>query len=56
MLNVSSVPILTITLRNNIMEVIPIKRWLKKYKCCHVLLDVSDYYNIYLNIGFKKIS
>lgn len=42
MLNVSAVPILTITLRNNLMEVIPIKRWLRKYRCCHVLLDVSD--------------
>jgi len=28
MLNVSSVPVLTITLRNNLMEVVPIKRWL----------------------------
>ena len=41
MLNVSAVPILTITLRNNIMEVVPIKKWLTKYRCCHVLLDVS---------------
>jgi hypothetical protein len=30
MLNISSVPILTITLRNNLMEVLPIKRWLSK--------------------------
>lgn len=30
MLNVSSVPVLTITLRNNLMEVLPIKRWLGK--------------------------
>lgn len=30
MLNVSSVPVLTITLRNNLMEVVPIKRWLAK--------------------------
>jgi hypothetical protein len=28
MLNVSSVPVLTITLRNNLMQVIPIKPWL----------------------------
>lgn len=28
MLNVSSVPVITITLRNNLMEVIPIKKWL----------------------------
>ena len=30
MLNVSSVPVLTITLRNNLMEVIPIKAWLAR--------------------------
>jgi hypothetical protein len=30
MLNVSSVPVLTITLRNNMMEVLPIKDWLRK--------------------------
>jgi Mn2+/Fe2+ NRAMP family transporter len=41
MLNVSAVPILTITLRNNLMEVLPIKKWLRKYRCCHVLLDDS---------------
>jgi hypothetical protein len=28
MLNVSSVPVITITLRNNLMQVIPIKQWL----------------------------
>ena len=28
MLNVAAVPILTITLRNNLMQVLPIKRWL----------------------------
>jgi hypothetical protein len=28
MLNVSSVPVLTITLRNNLMQVVPIKPWL----------------------------
>lgn len=32
MLNVSSVPVLTITLRNNLMEVVPIKKWLSKSK------------------------
>jgi hypothetical protein len=37
LLNVSSVPVLTITLRNNIMEVLPIKRWLHKD---NILLDV----------------
>jgi hypothetical protein len=30
MLNVSSVPVITITLRNNLMEVIPINKWLSK--------------------------
>lgn len=46
MLNVSSVPILTITLRNNMMEVIPIKKWLSNVKCCRVLLDVIlNYFN-----------
>ena len=30
MLNVSSVPVLTITLRNNLMQVVPIKFWLSK--------------------------
>ena len=30
MLNVSSVPVITITLRNNLMQVVPIKRWLSK--------------------------
>jgi hypothetical protein len=32
MLNVSSVPVITITLRNNLLEVIPIKAWLSKSK------------------------
>jgi len=43
MLNVSSVPVLTITLRNNLMEVIPIKRWLasSNNKVCQFLLQVS---------------
>ena len=57
MLNVSSVPILTITLRNNMMEVIPIKRWLRRYRCCHILLDViiKTFLNIN-SIGFTKVS
>ena len=29
MLNVSAVPILTITLRNNFMQVVPVKRWIR---------------------------
>jgi len=42
MLNVSSVPVLTITLRNNLMEVIPIKKWLASSdnKVCQFLLQV----------------
>jgi len=39
MLNVSAVPILTITLRNNFMQVIPVKRWIKNMGCCKILLD-----------------
>lgn len=40
MLNVSSVPVLTITLRNNLMEVVPIKRWLSmsQNRVCQFLL------------------
>ncbi len=30
MLNVSAVPILTITLRNNFMQVVPVKRWIRQ--------------------------
>lgn len=33
MLNVAAVPVLTITLRNNLMQVLPIKRWLKECDC-----------------------
>ena len=39
MLNVSAVPILTITLRNNFMQVIPVKRWIKDIGCCKILLE-----------------
>jgi len=39
MLNVSAVPILTITLRNNFMQVVPVKRWLKDWGCCQILLQ-----------------
>lgn len=45
MLNVSSVPVLTITLRNNMMEVLPIKRWLARgshFRVCNFLLQVSS--------------
>ena len=41
MLNVSAVPILTITLRNNFMQVVPVKRWIRKWNCCTFLLEVS---------------
>ena len=41
MLNVSAVPILTITLRNNFMQVVPVKRWIRDWGCCKFLLDVS---------------
>lgn len=43
MLNVAAVPILTITLRNNLMQVLPIKRWLKNCdcSCSRFLLQVS---------------
>ena len=39
MLNVSAVPILTITLRNNFMQVVPVKRWIRQWGCCKILLD-----------------
>lgn len=44
MLNVSSVPVLTITLRNNLMQVVPIKEWLSKSntKAAKFMLQVSD--------------
>jgi hypothetical protein len=46
MLNVSSVPILTITLRNNLMQVIPIKPWLasKENRVAKFLLQVSRFH------------
>ena len=39
MLNVSAVPILTITLRNNFMQVVPVKRWIRNAGCCKLLLE-----------------
>ena len=39
MLNVSAVPILTITLRNNFMQVVPVKRWIRKWNCCTFLIE-----------------
>lgn len=43
MLNVAAVPILTITLRNNLMQVLPIKRWLRSCdnSVSRFLLEVS---------------
>ena len=41
MLNVAAVPVLTITLRNNIMQVVPIKRWIRNSGMCLFLLEVS---------------
>jgi hypothetical protein len=43
MLNVAAVPVLTITLRNNIMQVIPIKKWIRNSgsETLAILLEVS---------------
>lgn len=41
LLNISAVPILLITLRNNFMQVVPVKRWIRQAGCCKFLLDVS---------------
>lgn len=35
----AAVPILNITLRNNLLEVIPLKRWIKNSGMCLWLLD-----------------
>ena len=45
MLNVAAVPILTITLRNNLMQVVPIKRWIRQCGYCQWLLNVSNSYH-----------
>jgi len=39
MLNIAAVPILNITLRNNLLDVIPVKPFLRKKKCCLCLLE-----------------
>jgi len=39
MLNIAAVPILNITLRNNLLDVIPVKRWLRQRNCCLCLLQ-----------------
>jgi hypothetical protein len=43
MLNVAAVPVLNITLRNNLMSIVPIKRWIRNsgYKPLMFLLEVS---------------
>jgi len=39
MLNMAAVPILNITLRNNLLDVIPVKVWIERYGRCMFLLD-----------------
>jgi len=39
MLNIAAVPILNITLRNNLLDVVPVKRYLRKWNVCLFLLD-----------------
>ena len=38
-MNVAAVPILNITLRNNLLDVLPIKKWLKDANICLFLLE-----------------
>uniref|UniRef100_A0A7S3I794 Amino acid transporter transmembrane domain-containing protein n=1 Tax=Favella ehrenbergii TaxID=182087 RepID=A0A7S3I794_9SPIT len=42
MLNVSAVPILTITLRNNFMQVVPVKRWIRNSNCGCLMFLLDD--------------
>lgn len=44
MLNMAAVPILNITLRNNLLEVLPIKQYLRQKKRCLWLLE--DHRNV----------
>ena len=39
MMNIAAVPILNITLRNNLLEAFPIKAFIKKQNKCLFLLD-----------------
>jgi hypothetical protein len=39
MLNVAAVPILNITLRNNLLDVIPVKKWIKSSGRCMCLMN-----------------
>ena len=41
MLNIAAVPILNITLRNNLLDLLPIKRILRERNCCLFLIDDS---------------
>ena len=44
MLNIAAVPILNITLRNNILDVVPVKQYIqRKRKCLWLLNDQSNY-------------
>lgn len=39
MLNMAAVPILNITLRNNLLDVVPVKRWIRSSGRCLCLLE-----------------
>jgi hypothetical protein len=39
LLNVAAVPILNITLRNNLLDALPLKKWVEKAGCCLCLLN-----------------
>lgn len=39
MLNVAAVPILNITLRNNLLDALPIKKWIEQSGRCLFLLE-----------------
>ena len=56
MLNISAVPILTITLRNNFMQVVPVKRWIRNSGCCKLLLEVSCVKNRCFFVFVSKLS
>ena len=44
LLNIAALPILTITLRNNILDVIPIKQYLRNRNKCLFLIDDNKNY------------
>ena len=39
MMNIAAVPILNITLRNNLLDVVPVKPFIRKHKRCMCLLE-----------------